>query len=172
MALWLMPVRLETAYEKGVVTLTIRTGPVPVKLLPRERAKKLERQGERETEALWRRYPRPVLKLLAENGWRAAKCLGPYVAVEKLRVHITAGGGDPYGAVMAYGRAGVLLEALNARYPDADLSVRAELDGGQSVYEGGAWLRTRFGHLIDAAASFGTGFLRGYFLYRRNARRE
>ena len=67
MALWLMPVRLETAYEKGVVTLTIRTGPVPVKLLPRERAKKLERQGERETEALWRRYPRPVLKLLAQR---------------------------------------------------------------------------------------------------------
>ena len=158
---------LEAAYEDKKFTLTARTGPVPIKLLPRERAKKLERQGEREAKHLWQRYPKPVLKLLAENGFRAAKGLWPYVAVDVLRVHITAGGGDPYRAVLAYGRAGVLLEALGARFENADLHVRADLDGGPSVYEGRVRLRTRMGNLIGAAVSFGTGFLRGYFLYRR-----
>ena len=86
-----MPVRLEAAYDKGSLTLTARTGPVPVKILPRERAKKPEGQEERGIRRLLRRYPKPVLKLLAENGWRAAKALRPYVAVEKLRVRITAG---------------------------------------------------------------------------------
>ncbi len=158
---------LEAVYEDKKFTLSARTGPVPVKLLPRERAKKLERQGQREAERLWRRWPKPVLKLLAENGFRAIKGLWPYVAVEALRVHITAGGGDPYRAVLAYGRAGVLLEALGTRFENADLHVRADLDGGPSVYEGRVRFRARLGNLIGAAVSFGTGFLRGYFLYRR-----
>ena len=170
MALWLMPVGLEAAYEEGTFTLTAR--PIPVKLLPRERVKKLERQGEREAAHLWQRCPKPILRLLAENGWRAAKGLWPYVAVQKLRLHITAGGPDPYGTVMAYGRAGVLMEALGARYEDADLSVQADMTGGPSSYEGQVRIQVRFGNLVGAAASFGTGFLRGYFLYRHDAGRE
>ena len=110
--------------------------------------------------------------MLAENGWRAAKSLASCVSVEKLRVRIIAGGPDPYSAVMAYGRAGLLMEALNAWVSNADLSVQADLSGGPSAYEGRVRLRTRAGNLIGAAASFGTGFLRQYFLYRRNARRE
>ena len=167
-----MPVRLEAAYEGDKVSLTARTGPVPVKLLPRERAKKLERQEERGLKRLWKRWPRPLVKLMAENAWRAAMALRPYVAVEKLRVRVTAGGDDPYNAVMAYGWAGVLLEALGAWVPNADLSVRADLDGGPSAFEGHVCLRARMGNLIGAAVSFGTGFLRGYFLYKRNAKRE
>ncbi len=170
MALWLLPVGLEAAYEEGTFSLTAR--PIPVKLLPRERVRKLERQGEREAEHLWQKLPKPILRLLAENGWRAAKGLAPYVAVEKLRLHIVTGGADPYGAVMAYGRAGVLMEALGARYEGADLSVRADMTGGPSAYEGRVRVQVRFGNLIGAAASFGTGFLRGYFLYRHNAGRE
>ncbi len=165
-----MPVGLEAAYEEGVFSLTAR--PVPVKLLPRERVKKLEQKGEQEAERLWQRLPKPILRLLAENGWRAAKGLAPYVSVEKLRIHITAGGPDPYLAVMAYGRAGVLMEALNARFRNADLHVQADLDGGHTVYEGRVRLQVRTGNLVGAAVSFGTGFLRQYFLYRRNARRE
>ncbi len=170
MALWLMPVGLEAAYEGGVFTLTAR--PVPLKLLPRERVRKLERQGEREAKHLWQRCPKPILRLLAENGLRAAKSLWPYVAVKKLRLHITAGGPDPYDAVMAYGRAGALMEALGARYEGADLSVRADMTGGPSTYEGRVLVQVRFGNLVGAAASFGTGFLRGYFLYRHDAGRE
>ncbi len=170
MALWLMPVGLEATYEEGVFTLTAR--PVPIKFLPRERLRKLEREGEREAEHLWQRLPKPILRLLAENGWRAAKGLWPYVALKKLRLHIVTGGPDPYGAVMAYGRAGVLMEALGARYAGADLSVRADMTGGPSVYEGQVRLQVRFGNLVGAMASFGTGFLRGYFLYRHDAGRE
>ena len=73
---------------------------------------------------------------------------------------------------MAYGRAGMLLEALGAYVPNADLYVRADMTGGRSVCEGSARLRTCAGNLIAAVVSFGTGFLRGYFLYRRKARRE
>ena len=170
MALWLMPVGLEAAYEEGTFTLTAR--PIPVKLLPRERVKKLERQGEREAEHLWQRLPKPILRLLAENGGRALKGLWPYVAVKKLRLHIVTGGPDPYGAVMAYGRAGALLEALAAWYVGADLSVRADMTGGPPKYEGRVRVQTRFGNLVGAAASFGAGFLRGYFLYRHDAGRE
>ena len=165
-----MPVGLEAAYEKGAFTLMAR--PVPVKLLPRERVKKLEREGKWEAEHLWQRPPKPILRLLAENGWRAAKGLAPYVSVEKLRIRITVGGPDPYSAVMAYGRAGVLMEALSARFRNADLQVQADLDGGHTVYEGRVRLQVRTGNLVGAAVSFGTGFLRQYFLYRRNARRE
>ena len=165
-----MPVGLEAAYEKGVFSLTAR--PILIKFLPRERAKRLEREGEQEAERLWQRLPKPILRLLAENGWRTAEGLAPYVSVEKLRIRITAGGPDPYSAVMAYGRAGVLMEALNARLRNADLHVQADLSGGPSVYEGRVRLRARMGNLVGAAVSFGTGFLRQYFLYRRNARRE
>lgn len=168
-ALALAPVRLEAAYGGGVFKLAGRAGPLPVKLFPREEAtgRRLEKDSRRDVKDLLRRLPPPVLRLLAECGCRTFARLVRRVCVQTLRVRYLAAGPDPYGAVMAYARAGLAMEGIARMVPDADLRAEVDFDAATSSLDGEIALRVRFGQAVYAAACFGIAFLRGYYRYKR-----
>lgn len=170
LALWLTPLRLECALERGRVTLLVRAGPVRASLPPRRRdpIKDAEKTGERDLDRLLRRLPpAPVLGILARQGFGAVRGLAPYVRVRQLRLAYRAGGPDPYGAALSYARAGAAMQALAARFPQAELTASADMTGGPGAVAGRVCLAVRTGNAVCAAAAFGSGFLREYFRYKK-----
>ena len=173
----LLPARLTLRYAGGRADAFFRAGPLPAIQFPRrpERLRKVEKTGARDLQSLWRRMPPPLLRLGAEQLFRAGKRLRGRVRLERLRLHLTAGGPDPYDVVMTYGRAALAMEALESwcagRAVDAQLCARADL-GGDTALEAALTVTVRLGYALGAAVCFGTGFLRGYFRYRRKAKTE
>ena len=165
----LIPLRLTAAYERGCFTLSGRTGPVPLKLFPRQhaRAKTVERDADRDGKNLIKRLPPAVLKMLAACSFQAAERLLRRGRIEVLRVRYTAAGPDPASAVMAYARAGIAMEAVAGSVDCADLRADVDLNGERSVFAGRIGVKLRLGTVLSAAFCFGIAFLRRYYQYKR-----
>ena len=178
-ALILMPVGLDARYMGGKFSLTGRAGPVPVQIIPREKIteKELEKDAEKEGETLLDRLPSPpVLRLLIENGGKAAGRILCSVQVKVLRACFIAGGPDPYAAAMAYARAGVAMDGIarwaQGRVERAELRAGVDFDSGKAAFEGEMELTARLGRILYIAACFGIGFLRGYFRCKKTEKTE
>ena len=171
-ALALTPVGVEAAYGDGVFTLTGRAGPVPVKLFPRERAtgRELEKDARRDERSLLRRLPPPVLVLLVKSACPPTERLLRRMRVSSLRLRYTAAGPDPCAAVMAYVRAGLVMERIAGSVGNADLRADVDLAGTRSVLDGEIAVRVRLGTVFYGLVCFGIGFLRGYYRYQRERR--
>lgn len=165
----LIPLRLTAAYEGGVFTLSGRTGPLPVKLFPRQkaRASRVDENVEQDTKKLTRRVPPPVLRMLVESGCETVERLLRRVRICVLRVRYTAAGPDPARAVMAYARAGIAMEGIAAAVDCADLRTDVDLEGDRPSFEGRIGITARLGTVLAAAFCFGIAFLRRYYQYKR-----
>ena len=168
--LLLLPVGLEARYAAGAFSLTAHAGPVPVRLLPKEPVKKEARAADREAKGVLRRTPRPVLAIAARCGLKALGRLRGRVRLRVLRLRFTAGGGDPYRAVMAYARAGLALEGVErlcaGRVRRLELRAQAVFDAPTAL-EAEALAQVRLGHLLWAAIVFCFAFFREYYRYKR-----
>ncbi len=169
----LLPVGLTARYAGGEMTLVLRAGPVAVKRLGWRAGAKKEagRTARRSVPDILRDTPLPLLRMGAEQVlmvWRRYK---KRVRVDLVRLHITAGGADPYAAAMAYAWAGMVLEGAAALCADravpAELRARADFSGGPTALEAGLGLTVRLGYILGAGICFGTGLLRAYFRYRK-----
>lgn len=165
----LIPLRVNAACEDGVFTLSGRAGPVPVKLFPRQtaRKKRVENDAAKDRKKLTERVPPPVLRMLLESGCETAGRFWRRARIYALRVRYTAGGSDPARAVMAYARAGVAMEGIAAAVDCADLRADVDLDGGRSRFAGQVGVTARLGSVLAALFCFGIAFLRRYYQYKR-----
>lgn len=167
--LLLLPVGLEARYGAGGLTLTVKVGPVPFRILPRKPAKGPARGRARGKKRLWRRVPLPVLRRTAGRLPRALAYLRGSVRLLRLRLHFTAGGDDPCRAAMAYARACLALEGIGRLCgPGGRADLRAEADfGGATVFDGEASVRVCLGHVLAAALCMGLAILREYYRYQK-----
>ena len=168
--LGLVPLRIDGQYstQSGLVLLG-RVWNTSVRLYPSTSKKKREK-GKR-TIPQWVLY-----KLLLENGLDALLKAMEYMKLELLRVHIIAGGPDPFQAVSAYTGAGIALEALDCwafgRAERTDLWTDIDFFRGSTAFYGRICLRAQAFRVMGAIFRFGTGYLRGYSQYRRSAKME
>ena len=166
--LLLMPVGLRARYAAGAFSLTVTAGPVLVRRLPGERRQDKTRAGGKRAS---RRIPPAVLSRAA---LRCRKRVGKTlrrVRLDALRLHFTAGGGDPFRTAMAYARAGAAMEGIRGmigeRIGSVDFYAGADFSGGPTVLDGAVAVKVRLGTLLAAAVCFGTALLREYFRYQR-----
>ena len=168
--LLLLPVGLEARYAAGDFSLTARVGPVPVKLLPKRPARQDVRAADRDASDLLRRTPRYVLRIAARCAPAAVRRLRGRVRLRALRVHFTAGGPDPYRAVMAYARAGIALEGAGrlcaGRVKRVELRTAVDLDG-QTALDADVAVAVRLGYVLWAGLCFCFAFLREYYRYKK-----
>ena len=84
-----------------------------------------------------------------------------------MRLRYTAAGPDPYGAVMAYARAGIAMQAVARMVRCAELRAEVDFGGSRPVLTGEISAGARAGEVVCWAVCFGMDFLRGYFRYKR-----
>ncbi len=167
--LLLVPVRFVLRWGEGEISLTARAGPVPVKLLPRERERRAALWAGRDARGLLRRVPAPLLRAGVRWGLRTGKRLCGRICLTGLRVRFVAGGDDPYRTAMAYGRAALALEGIGRLWADAvpEAVLRAEADfGGRTRFDAEICAALRLGYLLGAAGRFCFAILREYYRYK------
>ena len=150
-------------------TLSGWAGPLPVKLIPRQtaRKKRAEKDVEKDTKKLTERVPPPVLRMLVSCLWQTAGRFWRKARIASLRARYTAAGPDPADAVMAYARAGIVMEAVAAAVDCADLRADVDFDACRTRFEGSVGISARLGSVLAAAFCFGIAFLRRYYQYKR-----
>ena len=165
--LLLLPVGLEARYAAGAFSLTAHAGPASVRLLPRRPVKKEVKAADWEAKAVQGQTSRPVLGMAARCALKALRRLRGRVRIARLRARFTAGGPDPARAVMAYARAGLALEAVDALCPgQTDLRTELAFDR-PSALEADMLARTRLGFVLWAGITFCFAFFREYYHHKR-----
>lgn len=184
--LCLIPVGAEIRYDEAGFALAVRAGSVSVRIGGRgqEKEKKPKKQKPEKPREPKPEKPRkkgglppfPVLKMLAEHGFRTLGRIVSRLHVDVLKIHFVSAFDDPAAAAMAYGTAGTAMEVLlslgGGRIRRADLRADVDFDSSTPRLDFMLRLTIRIGGLLGAALRFGFGFLRDYLPYRRQERKE
>ena len=161
LAVCLLPVRLETAWEETEGFYLAAGFP----FLPERAA-----ENHKKT-APGNLPPWPVLKILAKNGYTTLCYLAKRVKADILTVHFTAAFSDPAATAAAYAAAGLCMETLlelgGKRLARADLRADADFDGDRPRLFFHLRLTLRVYRLLAAAAVFAFGALRDYIRYKK-----
>lgn len=187
-----LKVGVDVSFLGGVLSLSVKAGPVKIAILP----KKEKPEGEKKEKKKKKKPEQPegqaaeekpkkekkkgaklTLEDILEIAKLALKALGRFfrgLRMDYLLLHLTTAGPDPYSAVMNYGyfnaALGALLPLLRRAFKIGreDISSRVDFEADKLKIDAGTAITIRIGQILFIALCAAFAFLR--WLLRRRRR--
>ena len=115
---------------------------------------------------------------LARIGLNVLKRFGYHLSIDRLMLHYTAASGDPYGAVLQYGRVNALLGTLAGplhtvfRVVHEDVRTELDFEAEHPRIAARIVVTIQIWEILLIALSDGIAALKWYFKQKREARAE
>lgn len=189
-----LKVGVAVSYLGGVLSLSVKAGPVKIAILPKkekpegekkEKKKKPEQaEGEPSGEKPKKekkKGPKLTLDDILEIAALALKAVGRFfksLRMDHLLLHLTTAGPDPYSAVMNYGyfnaALGALLPQLRRIFKIGreDISSQVDFEADKLKIDAGTAITIRIGQILFIALCAGCAFLKWLLRRRRRIKAE
>lgn len=191
-----LKVGVAVSYLGGVLSLSVKAGPVKIAILPKkekpEGEKKEKKKKKKPEQAEGEPYgekpkkekkkgPKLTLNDILEIAALALKAVGRFfksLRMDHLLLHLTTAGPDPYSAVMNYGyfnaALGALLPPLRRIFKIGreDISSQVDFEADKLKIDAGTAITIRIGQILFIALCAGCAFLKWLLRRRRRIKAE
>ncbi len=189
-----LKVGVDVSFLGGVLSLSVKAGPVKIAILPKkekpegEKKEKKKKPEQPEGEAAEekpkkekKKGPKLMLEDILEIAKLALKALGRFfksLRMDYLLLHLTTAGPDPYSAVMNYGyfnaALGALLPLLRRVFKIGreDISSQVDFESDKLKIDAGTAITIRIGQILFIALCAAFAFLKWLLRRRRRAKAD
>jgi len=191
-----LPVGADVGFAEGALSLKVKVGPFRIGILPaknkdgkerkpKPKKEKKPKSGESADGTKAKKAVKPKQKLTFDDimgiirlGLQALGRFRRSISIDLLRLHLVVGGGDPYDAVINYGRInaalGAMLPLLHRCFKirKEDYDSRMDFEAEKLKIDACGVLSVRIGEILLIVICAAAGFLKWMLRRRRRAKAE